>query len=159
MGQLLDLSSLLSFALILVVAAASPGPTVAALVARVVGRGHAGIAWFCAGLILGDVIWMACAAFGLAAIASAYQPVFVVIKYLGAAYLLWLTYKMRTAPVSEPTDATPVGGDEQRALGGGLALALGDPKTMLFYVALLPHVVPLDRLWRRASANWSASRR
>ena len=142
----MDLVSILSFALVFTVAAISPGPAIAALVARVVGRGSAGVGWFCAGLVLGDIAWLACAAFGLAALAVAFQPLFVLIKYLGVAYLLWIAYKLWTAPATPPSEAELAKGDGPRAAFGALALALGNPKTMLFYVALLPTLLPLERL-------------
>jgi threonine/homoserine/homoserine lactone efflux protein len=142
----MDISSLAAFALIFGVACASPGPTVAALVARVLSRGTAGMPAFCLGLLLGDLAWLACAAFGLAVVASLFQPVFLAIKYLGAAYLLFLAWKLWTAPAVAPTDARLLKGEGIRLFFGGLALALGNPKTMLFYLALLPTIIALANL-------------
>ena len=96
----MDLAALLVFAGALVVAAASPGPTIAALVARVIGRGLDGAAAFTAGLMLGDLVWLAVAILGLAVVAQTFHEVFLVIKYAGAAYLLYLAYRMWTAPVA-----------------------------------------------------------
>jgi threonine/homoserine/homoserine lactone efflux protein len=62
----MDLAALVLFAGTLFVAAASPGPGIAALVARVIGRGSEGASAFAAGLILGDLIWPAVAILGLA---------------------------------------------------------------------------------------------
>jgi threonine/homoserine/homoserine lactone efflux protein len=142
----MDIASLMAFALIFGVACASPGPTIAALVARVLGRGTAGMPAFCLGLLLGDLVWLACAAFGLAVVASLFQPVFLAIKYLGAAYLLFLAWKLWTAPAAAPTDARLVKGEGIRLFFGGLVLALGNPKTMLFYLALLPTIIALANL-------------
>lgn len=57
----MDVAALVLFASTLLVAAASPGPGVAALVAQVVGRGSRGAGAFAAGLILGDLVWLAVA--------------------------------------------------------------------------------------------------
>jgi threonine/homoserine/homoserine lactone efflux protein len=142
----MDLATLLAFAAIFAVACASPGPTIAALVARVLGRGLAGAPAFCAGLLLGDLVWLAVAGLGLAVLAQTMQPVFAALKYAGAAYLLWLAWKLWTAPAVPGADAPPVRGEGARLLAAGLAIALGNPKTMLFYLALLPTLVDLAGL-------------
>src|SRR6266852_7172838 len=93
----MELAALLVFAGTLVVAAASPGPTIAALVARAIGRGLDGAAAFTAGLVLGELVWLAAAILGLAVVGQTFHEVFLVIKYAGAAYLLYLAYRMWTA--------------------------------------------------------------
>jgi threonine/homoserine/homoserine lactone efflux protein len=138
--------ALASFAVIFGIACATPGPSISALIARVIGRGTAGTPFFCAGLLLGDLIWLACAVFGLAAIAAQFQPVSLAVKYLGAAYLLVLAWKMWTAPAEAASEHQIVKGDGFRLFLGGLALAMGNPKTMLFYLAILPAIVDLPHL-------------
>ncbi len=110
------------------------------------GRGVAGAPLFCAGLLLGDIIWLACAVFGLAVLAELFHPVFVAIKYLGVAYLLYLAWKLWTAPVTLPTATKTPPGAGLRLVLGGLALTLGNPKTTLFYLALVPALIPLAEL-------------
>ena len=139
----MDLSSTLLFAAIIAVANATPGPTILTLVARVLGMGAARNVGFAIGLVLGDVLWLAAAVFGLAALASEAHEIMLVLKYLGAAYLVYLAYKMWTAPAVDPMQSA---GDRRLGLGsiaGGLAMAISNPKTMLFYLALLPNLVPL----------------
>lgn len=142
-----SLTSILTFAIAIGLATASPGPTIAALLARVLGQGSRGMPAFCVGLIVGDMVWFAAAVFGLAMIAQTAQPVFAAAKYAGAVYLLWLAYKMWTAPaeLSDSTHGAPRG-EGLRLFAGGLALALGNPKTMVFYVALAPALVDLTDL-------------
>jgi threonine/homoserine/homoserine lactone efflux protein len=106
----MDVAALVLFASTLLLAAASPGPGVAALVARVVGRGARGAGAFAAGLILGDLVWLAVAILGLAVVAQTFHEVFLVIKYAGAGYLACLAYRMWTAPI-RPRD---VAGDTRR---------------------------------------------
>jgi threonine/homoserine/homoserine lactone efflux protein len=142
----MDWTSLLTFAAAILIATASPGPTVAALVARVLGRGAGGTPAFCAGLVLGDVVWFAAAVLGLSIVAQTAQPVFAAIKYAGAAYLLFLAYKLWTAPVEMPREHDPIRGEGAKLFAGGLALALGNPKTMLFYMALAPALVDMAHL-------------
>ena len=91
---------LLTFSAVYLMAVATPGPGVAAVIARSLARGAQGAPAFIAGFLVGDLIWFAVAATGLAALAQTAQVAFTVIKYLGAAYLLYLAYKLWTAPVS-----------------------------------------------------------
>jgi len=142
----MDPLAVLGFAAVFAVAAAAPGPAVAALVARVLARGTGGIGWFCGGLVLGDLLWLAAAVFGLSALAAAYQPLFAMVRYAGAAYLLWLAYKLWTAPPEAPREADAARSDGPQAAAGALALTLGNPKTMLFYVALLPTIVSVEQV-------------
>jgi threonine/homoserine/homoserine lactone efflux protein len=83
-----DASGLLIFAGALLVAAGSPGPSVAALVARVIARGWRDVIPFAAAMWLGEALWLALAVYGLAALAEALHGAFLVVKYLGVAYLL-----------------------------------------------------------------------
>jgi threonine/homoserine/homoserine lactone efflux protein len=138
--------ALLTFAGIFVVACASPGPTMVAVVSRVIGRGTAGMPALCLGLMLGDIVWLGCALFGLSALASLFQPAFLVVRYLGAAYLLFLAWRIWRAPDTAPLDGGTVRVAHSRNFFGGLALALGNPKTMLFYLALLPSIVPMAQV-------------
>src|SRR5690349_23157110 len=85
-------------ALILFAAVATPGPGIAALIARVLGQGLAGVAPFIAGYFVGDMVWLTFAATGLAVVARTFAGVFVAIKFAGAAYLLYLAWRMATAP-------------------------------------------------------------
>jgi threonine/homoserine/homoserine lactone efflux protein len=143
----MDPAGLLVFAAALFVAAASPGPGIAAIVARVLGRGARGAVAFAAGVALGDVVWLSCAIGGLAVLAQAFQPLFLAVKWAGVAYLLYLAWRMWTAPVQArdvDADARP-----ERAhvlFAAGLAVTMGNPKVMVFYVALLPTIVDLARV-------------
>jgi threonine/homoserine/homoserine lactone efflux protein len=119
---------------------------VTALVARVIGRGTRGAPSFCLGLLVGDLIWVTCATFGLALLAAMFQPVFAVIRYLGAAYLVYLAWKLWTAPAAGPDESRIASGEGIRLFLGGLALTTGNPKTMLFYLALLPTLIDLSHV-------------
>jgi threonine/homoserine/homoserine lactone efflux protein len=146
-GTRMSLYSLSVFSLVYLLAVASPGPGIAAVVARALGRGVHGAPAFIAGFVVGDLVWLTLAATGLAMLAQAAYTAFVVVKFAGAVYLLYLAYRLWTAP------ATPLSGTEpqrrERPLQlfmGSLALTLGNPKTMVFFLAVLPTVVELKRL-------------
>jgi len=144
---MVDLTALLIFAGALFVAAASPGPGIAAIVARVLGRGTGGAFAFTAGIAMGDVVWLGLAVAGLAVVAQTFGALFLAIKLLGAAYLLVLAWKLWTAPVG--ADALPLRTGSERPMRlflAGLAVTLGNPKVMVFYLALLPNLVDLTRI-------------
>ncbi len=151
---MIDPTSLLVFAGALVVAAASPGPGIAAIVARVLGRGMRGAVAFTAGVALGDVVWLTIAILGLSALAQTFHAVFLAIKYAGVAYLLHLAWKLWTAPVAaravaaDASDVKPL-----RLFLGGLAVTMGNPKVMVFYLALLPNIIDLAHV---TPAGWLA---
>ncbi|MCG8503261.1 MAG: LysE family translocator [Sphingomonadales bacterium] len=141
----MDLAALLIFAVALAIAAGTPGPNVAAIVARVITSGWQSVTPFISGLWLGEAVWMSLAVFGLAALAETMYWAFVAVKYAGVAYLLYLAWKMWTAPVESDADGAPVRRDAwPRMFLAGLALALGNPKIMVFYLALLPTIIDLS---------------
>jgi len=137
----MSLAATAVFVAALAVAMAWPGPANVALVARVLARGRRDALGFAAGLVLGDVLWFAAAVFGLATLAAAAHELMVALKYLGALYLTYLALRLMTAPVAG--DAEPRGARRWGALLGGVGLALANPKTMMFYLALLPSLIDL----------------
>lgn len=143
----MSLASLLVFAAAYLAVVILPGPGVTALVARVLARGTKGAPAFVAGCIAGSLVWFTVAATGLAAIAATFADVFVAIRYAGAAYLLWLAWKLWTAPIrpmAAAIDASPEG--RGRLFLAGVAINLGNPKAIVFFLALVPTVVNLEAL-------------
>lgn len=141
----MDIGAVAVFAAALFVASASPGPNTAAIVARVLARGSGGALAFTAGVVAGDVVWLTFAVAGLAVLAETFGGLFAAIKYAGAAYLLWLAWKLWTTPARVAEVGTGDIGREHpaRLFLGGLAVTMGNPKVMVFYVALLPSLVDL----------------
>lgn len=139
----MTLSSLLIFAAALVVAAGSPGPSIAALVARVIAGGVRGVFPFLLAMWIGEAVWLSFAVFGLAVVAQTFHLAFVVLKWAGVAYLAWLAWKMWTAPAVTGEGALPVADSPLRLFFAGMAVTLGNPKIMVFYLALLPTLVDL----------------
>src|ERR1700761_6212283 len=98
----MDILTLAAFALTYAIVCVVPGPGVAAIVARGLGGGFRGAVPMVIGILIGDLIYLSFAAFGLAAIATYFGAVFTIIRYLSAAYLLYIAWKFWTArPGSE----------------------------------------------------------
>jgi threonine/homoserine/homoserine lactone efflux protein len=135
------------FSLAYVLAVAVPGPGVAAVIARSLGHGLRGAPAFIAGFLVGDLIWFTFAATGLAMLAQTAYTVFLIVKYLGVLYLLYLAYRLWSAPAKPMEAAEGAGCDRPLQLFlGSLALTMGNPKTMIFFLAVLPTVVELKSL-------------
>ena len=148
----MTLSSLLLFAAVYFAAVATPGPGIAALVARVLAHGLKCVAPFIAGYVVGDIIWLLLAGTGLSVLAHTFAGLFVAIKYVGAAYLLYVAWTMATAPAA--TDgATPVASSGLRAFLGSLSLTLGNPKVMIFFLSIMPLVVDVRTMSPAALAE------
>lgn len=139
----LNLTSLLLFAGTLAVAAATPGPGVAALVARVLARGRAGAYAFAIGLGLGDIVWLTAAILGLAVLAQTFQALFIAIKFIGAAYLLYMAWKLWRAPARPPTEVDMPAERGWRLFLAGFTISLSNPKVIFFYLALLPGLIDM----------------
>ena len=149
----MDLPPLFVFASALAVAAASPGPDVAAILARTLARGPRDGVLLTAGILLGNLVWLTVTVLGLAALAQAFGGFFAAIRYAGAAYLLYLAWKLWTAPANAlGPQAAPRASPPQLVLGG-LSVTLGNPKAMLFYVALVPALVDLSGVGPAAYAE------
>ncbi|SDZ96723.1 LysE family translocator [Rubrimonas cliftonensis] len=135
------------FAAAFALAIASPGPVAAAIVARSVAFGFLPGAAMAVGAVLGDVAFALAAIFGLAALSVWFETGVIIIKYLGAAWLIWLGWRLLTAPAAAPDRlGRPSRGDLARAFTQGAVVNLGNPKAMLFYLAIFPGFFDAARL-------------
>jgi threonine/homoserine/homoserine lactone efflux protein len=129
------------------VAALTPGPAVTAIVARAIADGPRAALAINAGVVTGDLLFFALAAAGMAAAADSLGDLFVVLQWLGAAYLVWQGVTLWRA---QPSVAVPgaAGHEHQfwRNYAAGLLLMFGHVQAMLFYAALLPGFVNLESL-------------
>ena len=146
--------SLFLFAVVYLAAIATPGPGIAALVARVLANGLVGIVPFILGYVIGDWIWLAFAASGLQVIAKNFAPLFLVVKYAGAAYLMLMAIAMWR----KHTEGARVIGERDRRKGrqlflSSLTLTIGNPKVIVFFVSILPLVVDLQSMTLPAFAE------
>jgi len=135
---------LLTFCAVYALAVARPGPGVAAIIARSLAHGMRGAPAFVAGFMLGDLVWFCVAATGLAALAKTAAVLFIAIKWAGVAYLLFLAWKLWTAPAQPVSvDGAQRGQHGWKSFMSSFMLTLGNPKAILFFIALLPTVIDL----------------
>jgi threonine/homoserine/homoserine lactone efflux protein len=132
-------------------AAISPGPAVLLAARTSLREGFVRGTWLAVGIGLGACIWAVAAFFGLALLFKIAPALLSALKFAGAAYLLYLAWKMwRHAP--EPMDmALPEGRAPRSALGLvwlGIATQLANPKPAVFFGTIfLTFVPPVAPLW------------
>lgn len=142
----MTLAVLLAYSGALFIAAIIPGPGITAIVARALGSGFRPTFFMGLGLILGDMVYLTAVILGLAFIAQTFTTAFMLIKIAGALYLGYIAWKLWTGGL------LPQNIEEQRSTSmtmsflSGLFVTLGNPKTMLFYVALVPTLVDLEAI-------------
>ena len=133
------------FALAFAASAAAPGPEIAGLLARFLGNGLRSGVPLASGIVIGKLALLSAAVVGLTGLVAALGPFFVVLRYLGAAYLIWLGIRKwrRTGQLLD-TDAQAAPTSLVREVGLGMAMTMSNPIALVFYVALLPGVIKVS---------------
>ncbi|PBC01075.1 LysE family translocator [Mesorhizobium sp. WSM3860] len=142
----MTLSGFAAYSGALAIAAIIPGPQIVAIVAQALKSGYRQAAWMTAGMVLGDVLYLAAVLAGLAFIAETFSFLLIAIKWAGVAYLCWLAVQFwRAGETVEASDAGAArsGGN---AFVSGVLVTLGNPKSVLFYISILPTVVDIGAL-------------
>lgn len=139
-------AAFLTLSATVLVAALTPGPAATAIVARAIADGLRPALALGAGVVTGDLIFLALAAAGMAAAAHSLGALFTVLKWAGVAYLTWQGYKLwRARPRAVSSGAAQHEGHFWRNYGAGLLLMMGHVQAILFYAALLPGMVDFTR--------------
>lgn len=133
---------LLTFLLAATVLAITPGPGIAYVVARTAAGGRAEGLASCVGTGLGGLLHVLAAALGLSLLVAQSAAAFNLVKWLGAAYLVYLGLRLLLRRVPAPGSATGaaavVAQGPRRALAEGILVEALNVKTALFFVAFLP---------------------
>jgi threonine/homoserine/homoserine lactone efflux protein len=122
-----------------------PGPTILLVVSYGLGQGWRAALPTAVGVALGDFTAMTLSMLGIGALLAASATLFTILKFAGAAYLIWLGLKLwrtggslNAAPI---TDRTAVG----RMVGHAWLVTALNPKSITFFVAFLPQFLSHDR--------------
>jgi threonine/homoserine/homoserine lactone efflux protein len=124
---------------------ASPGPATLAIAGASMASGRRQGLATALGVTTGSVMWSVLAAYGLGAVMVSNAWVFGILKYLGAAYLLFLAFKSAVS-ATRPHKAEIVGVEQASfgtAYAKGLALHLTNPKAILFFGPLYSIGIPV----------------
>jgi threonine/homoserine/homoserine lactone efflux protein len=138
---MIDQATLITYILIVLGFVFIPGPATVLTVARATTSGtRVGVATGL-GIAVGDLIHTALAVIGLSAIILASAFLFSVIKYLGAAYLVYLGLRALFAKAPDPTTQSTVPLSPSAAFRQAILAEVLNPKTALFFLAFLPQFV------------------
>lgn len=146
MQTTLTLSNIAALSAIMFVGALIPGVSVLAVSSRSVAFGFSHGVLTTMGIVVGDIIFILIAILGLSMLAETMGNFFVLVKYLGGAYLIWLGITLwRSKSKSAETEKTL----ESSLLSSfltGLFITLGDQKAIFFYLGFFPAFVDLSSL-------------
>jgi threonine/homoserine/homoserine lactone efflux protein len=127
---------------------AIPGPTILLVISYALGHGRKVASATVAGVALGDFTAMTASMLGLGALLATSATIFTVLKWVGAAYLIWLGIKLWRAPIAaEGADGTMSVPAEKplRIFLHTYAVTALNPKSIVFFVAFLPQFLDLSR--------------
>jgi threonine/homoserine/homoserine lactone efflux protein len=141
----MTLFDLVGFGAAMFILAITPGPGVFATVGQALAAGFNRAALMVCGQVMGDLVFLLLAIFGLAALAEILGSLFHLVRIVGGLYLCWLGWRAWHAKDEPPTVTT----QRRRASGdllSGLMITLGNPKVILFYLGFLPTFVDLQHI-------------
>ncbi|MDP3668188.1 MAG: LysE family translocator [Telluria sp.] len=133
--------SFLAFVIAAVVLAITPGPAIAYVVARTVAGGRAEGLASCFGTGIGGMLHVLGAALGLSLIVAQSAVAFNLVKYLGAAYLVYMGIRLLLRKEQALTMAPVASQGGRRSLCEGIIVEALNVKTALFFLAFLPQFV------------------
>lgn len=125
------------------IAAALPGAGQGALIAQVMSRGGRNAVPFAIGMVSGNFLWLTAAVLGLSQLALRFEPVFIAVKWLGVAYLIFLAFRLWNAGAMP---SVPRETDKAQGFLSGAFLTIGNPKAVVFFGAILPHAFDMGAL-------------
>ena len=133
--------SFIAFLIAATVLAITPGPGIAYVVARTVAGGRAEGLASCIGTGLGGMLHVLAAAVGLSLVVAQSAIAFTLVKYLGAAYLVYLGVRMLMRRQADEAKQSVSAQGARRALMEGIVVEALNVKTALFFLAFLPQFV------------------
>ncbi|VVE44945.1 LysE family translocator [Pandoraea commovens] len=135
------LATLATFVVVVLGLFLIPGPAVLLTITRTVQGGRRAGVMTGMGIALGDLVHTLCAAVGLSAVLMTSALAFDVVKYVGAAYLIYLGVKALRERPSDPQLPVAPKVSPGRAFGQAVATEVLNPKTALFFLAFMPQFV------------------
>jgi threonine/homoserine/homoserine lactone efflux protein len=139
-------ASMAALFLAMLVLAAVPSLSVLTVTARAAAHGFAHGAATTAGVVVGDLVFILLAIFGLALLVEALGETFVFVRYLGAAWLLYLGVRLWQTRPRLAGEGVASRSSLRGSFMAGLLLTLGDQKAILFYLGFFPAFLELDSL-------------
>lgn len=139
---MIDADKLVAFALVTATTSLVPGQSMMFVMGQAIWRG-ARSGWAALlGMQIGYLAWWVLAAFGLGTLATAYPLAFRMLAFAGIAYLAWLGLQaIRHSFHPEEDTPSPARQPSRHAFRDGIFIALGNPKSLIYMVAIIPPFV------------------
>jgi threonine/homoserine/homoserine lactone efflux protein len=122
-----------------------PGPTILLVVSYALGQGLRAAAPMAIGVALGDFTAMTLSMLGIGALLATSASLFAILKWIGAAYLVWLGWKLWCAGASVTAGPRTQAGSAWRMIGHAWLVTALNPKSITFFVAFLPQFLDPSR--------------
>jgi threonine/homoserine/homoserine lactone efflux protein len=136
---------LLVFALVFISSAATPGPDTMTIFGRSLSGGRFSAIPFTLGVVLAKLTLLTFVVLGFAALAQSYGQFFLVLKFAGVAYLIWVGIRTwRKSAQPEAHDLAEKMSWRDSVMG--YSLGISNPQAIIFYVALLPTVIDMQHI-------------
>jgi threonine/homoserine/homoserine lactone efflux protein len=143
----MTMTSLIVYAGALTLAAATPGPAIVSIVATAMTKGWKAASGLALGVAIGDVLLAMFVLFGLAFVAHSLGWMFLAIKVVGAAYLVWLGLKLwLSSKRNEPQGLDRNRSGVARNFVMGVMISLGNPKAMFFHAGMISLLLDMRHL-------------
>lgn len=150
-----DLPVLAAFSLASLVLLAIPGPTIIMVVSQALAHGRRIALASVAGVGLGDLLAATLSTIGVGTLLAASATAFTVIKWMGAAYLIWIGIKLWRSPVSLPDsvdDAGAAATTQFAVFRDAFLVTLFNPKGIVFFMAFVPQFIDPARAFAPQAA-------
>ena len=134
-----------------VIAAGSPGPSNMRIMGVAMQQGRQAALTLAAGVVTGSIFWGMMAATGISVLLTRYAEVLTALKIFGGLYLLFLAFRAgRAALISEEqaTAGAPTPASRTALYRQGLLMHLGNPKSVLAWIALVTLGLGSDASWQ-----------
>lgn len=139
-------TAFLAYCAAVTLAAATPGPAMFAVITNGVSRGFLRAFMAGIGVAAGDAVLVTLALLGLVALAQTFEWIFLLLKYAGAVYLIFLGIRMWRASAAQSHEPRTAEARLSRSFLLGASIALGNPKAILFHASIMPLILNLDTL-------------
>lgn len=139
----MSLETAITFFIVIFIFGITPGPGVFAILAKGLVESASKCFMLALGMVFSDVIYLVLACLGLATLAENWSEIFIFIRYIGAAYLIYLGYKLfitlpQSKKVRENEEVSVSNGNYIANFSQGFLISACNPKVILFYISFLP---------------------
>ena len=143
----MSIELIIAFTIGMIILSASPGPGVFSTLAEALSNGFHSAMYFLSGLVVGDIIFLLIAIYGLSYISIFLGELFFIIKICGGIYLIYLGIKMwNNKTFNVNIEKKELNQNPLQKMLAGLFITLGNPKAIMFYASLLPSIIDIQNV-------------